>query len=233
MQHPQTSHCVPGKSACSRSALFPPPSPLEQLTAFNKELFVTSSATLALTRTFKTDVLKFPTTFVMGFLPRPHIVLSLCLNGHKRLQLSPEKGLNSVFFRRLATTAENEEIWGNPTKSEQVPYPAYPPLTIAHMMKTMLLHWRVVRYLSSVSGFDLFPGNWFLKCSVLLVNQATAAPKALLCELFSLASCVSCFYPPFSSYFHIKFRLLCSDPVSQHIWHPFDFFFCCLLFTYR
>lgn len=91
-------------------------------------------------------------------------------------------------------------------------------------MKTMLLHWRVARYLSSVSSFDLFPGNWFLKCSVLLVNQATAAPKALLCELFSLASCVSCFYPPFSSYFHKKFRLLCSDPVSQHIWHPFDFF---------
>lgn len=129
MQHPQTSHCVPGKSACSRSALFLPPSLLEQLTVFNKELFVPSSATLDITRTFKTDVLKFPTAFVMGFLPRPHRVLSLCLNGHKLLQLSPGKGLSSVFFsfRRLATTAENEEIWGNPMKSEQVSYPAYPP----------------------------------------------------------------------------------------------------------
>lgn len=112
MQHPQTSHCVPGKSACSRSAVFPPPSPLEQLTAFNKELFVRSSAPLDITRSFRTDVLKFSTAFVMGFLQRPHRVVSLCCNGHKLLQLSPEKGLNSVFFsfRRLATTAENEEI---------------------------------------------------------------------------------------------------------------------------
>lgn len=139
MQHPQISHCVPGKPTCSRSALFPLPSPLEQLTFFIKELFVRSSTTLDITRTFKTDILKFPTDFVMRFLPKPHWVLSLCLNGHKLLHLSPEKGLNSVFFtfRRLATTAENEEIRGNPSRCYIL---LICSLTIAHMMKTMLPH---------------------------------------------------------------------------------------------
>lgn len=81
----------------------------------------------------------------------------------------------------------------------------------------------VARYLSSFSGFDLFPGDWFLKCSVLLVNQATAVPKAFFVSC-SLAPFISWFYLPFSFYFHIKFHVLCSDPVSQYIWHPFNFF---------
>lgn len=98
MQHPQASRSVPGKSTGLRSALFPPPGPLEQSTAFNKELFVRSSTTLHITRTLKTDVLKFPTDFVTGFLPRPLTVISPCPSGHKLLQLSPEERLNSVFL---------------------------------------------------------------------------------------------------------------------------------------
>lgn len=170
------------------------------------------------------DALKFPTALVMGFLPRPHRILSVWHNGHK---LSPEKGqipFSSALedWLQQLKTRKSEEIQGNPSRC---PILFIHPLTIDHMMKTMLLYWGVVRYLSSVSSFDLFPENWFLKCSPLLVNQGTATPKALLCELFSLGSCVSCFYPSFSSYFHIKFHLLCSDPVSQHIWHAFDLFF--------
>lgn len=81
----------------------------------------------------------------------------------------------------------------------------------------------MVRYFSSPAGFDLLSGNWFLKHSVLPVNQATAVPKTD-CELSSLAPFISCFYPQFSLCSDIKFHLLCIDPVSQYIWRPFDFF---------
>lgn len=107
---------LPGKSTFLRPALFPSPSPLEQPTALNKELFVRSSTVLNITRTLKTDVLKFPMDFVTGFLPRPPRVLSPCPNGRKLLQLSPEKGLNS----------EDWLQWLKMRKSEQVPHPASP-----------------------------------------------------------------------------------------------------------
>lgn len=81
----------------------------------------------------------------------------------------------------------------------------------------------MVRYFSSPTGFNLLSGDWFLKHSVLSVNQATAVPKTV-CELSLLASFISCFYPQFPLRSDIKFHLLCIDPVSQYIWHPFDFF---------
>lgn len=141
MQHPQASHSVPGKSACLRSALFLPPSPPEQPTALNKELFVRSSTTLGITRTLKADALKLPMDFVTEFLPRPPTVLSPCPNGHKLLQLSPEEGLNSVFLTpskdwlQCLRTRKSEEIGAGATSCFSAPWPQ-------HLMKTVLLSWR-------------------------------------------------------------------------------------------
>lgn len=122
MQHPQASHGAPGKSSCLRSALYPPPDTLEQLTACNKEIFFWSITTLNITSTLKRNVLKYPTDFVMGFPPRPPRVLSPCPNGHKLLQLSPEDGLNSVFLSPSEIGC-NSWTWGKIRKFEQVPHP--------------------------------------------------------------------------------------------------------------
>ena len=120
--------------------------------------------------------------------------------------------------------AENEETRGNGSR-HHILLPR--SLTVTQLIKTMLPH-RRAHCCGQVS--QQFLRFWFISWKLIsqmfspFSKPGNCYSKGFLCELFSLASFISCFYQPLSLYFHIKFHLLHSDPVSQYIWHPFDFF---------